>query len=101
MAETKPETAPELLPAKEVPEFSSWEEEAEWYDTHDTSQLETEPVDDGPFDTGDWKPKTIPLRLQRFEAEELARRAEVLGVSVLDYVILLVNRRVLDEEPLK
>jgi hypothetical protein len=98
---TKPKRAKTLLPATEVPEFSSIEEAAAWYDTHDTSALPSEPVEDYPG-SENWPRgfEHIILRLTASEAEKLRRRAAKLKIDYTTYVRLLINRHVLREPPM-
>ncbi len=98
---TKPKRATTLLPATEVPEFSSIEEAAEWYDTHDTSSLPSEPVDAYPG-SENWPRgfEHISIRITASEAEELRRRAAKLKLDYSTYVRLLINRHVLGKSPI-
>ena len=98
MARTRGHKAPDLPLASEVPEVPSEAAAAEWYDTHDTSQLETESVD-GRSSTGRGL-ETVAIRVSRHEILELKRRAKDLGVGHTTYIRLLINRHVLREPPI-
>lgn len=89
-----------LLPATEVPKLETEEEAARWYETHDTSQLPSEPVTE--WETSGPAPglDTIAVRVSRREIEELKRRAQRLGIGYTTYVRVLINRHVLDEPPI-
>ena len=93
-------SAHRLLPAREEPESMTEAEAAEWYDTHDTSQLATEPVVD-PEHAPVATLQTISVRVSSREAEELGQRAKRLGIDCTSYIHVLINRHLLDEAPLQ
>lgn len=63
-----------------IPSFSSIEEEAEWWDTHDSANFDEEvvPVE---LTVGPELRDNITLKLDPDEREELDRRARELGVG--------------------
>jgi predicted DNA binding CopG/RHH family protein len=81
-------THPPALPvAHTVPDFATDEEAAEWYETHDLSELPLEEVPLAPRG----KLVTVAVRLSEREVEELKRRAGKLGVGYTTYLRMLVN----------
>ena len=100
MTRLKAQGKARLLPATEVPELSTEEEVAQWYETHDTSQLASEPVDEREASVPAPGLETIAVRVSRREIEELKRRAQRLGIGYTTYVRILINRHVLDEPPI-
>lgn len=94
--------APKLLPATEEPDFETEAEAAEWYDTHDTSQLPLAPVVDPPDAPAPSRiSEVITVRVSGRELEKLRERAQSLGFDCRTYVYLLINRHLLDEPPLR
>ena len=91
----------ELLPASAVPPFASEADAAEWYGSHDTSELPGEEVtEDFGYGGESAKLETICVRITRREMDELEQRAKNLSTDSVSYVRLLINRHVLDEKPL-
>lgn len=88
----------DLLPAETTPTFRTEADAADWYATHDTSRLPTEPAKDvepapGPL-------VTVAVRVSAREVAELKRRAARLGIGHTTYVRMLINRHVLSEPPM-
>ncbi len=85
-----------LLPATQEPEFKSVEEAAEWYDTHDTSQLPGEEVIAEPGGAAATHLETVAVRISSREIEELKRRSARLGVGYTTYMRMLINKHIAD-----
>jgi predicted DNA binding CopG/RHH family protein len=82
--------------AYDVPRIASNDEAADWYLEHDTSKLDVEEVPLSPRG----RLVTVAIRLPEFEVDELKRRSARLGIGYTTYVRMLVNRHILDEEPI-
>lgn len=86
----------DLPKASEVPpEFSSLEEAAAWYDTHDTSEL--------PGETVDVEPAPVPTvsRSVRFDLDTMGRLRRVAvdrGVEVTQLMRQWIEERLAEEE---
>ena len=93
-----PKARARLLPAKEVPEFASEAEAADWYNSHDTSDLPTEEVPSVRSESRGME--TVAIRISPRELEEIKRRAERLGIGHTTYIRLLINHHVLAESEL-
>lgn len=90
----------ELLPAKKIPPLTSVAETADWYDSHDTSELSLPPATDEVPSPSPTRLETVAIRLSLHEIDELRKRAARLGIGYTTYIRMLVNRHVLDERPL-
>ena len=99
MAKPRTGKAPRLAVAEEIPDLQSEAAAAHWYDSHDTSRLRTESVDDHTPARGGLE--TIAVRVSRVEIEELKLRAKQLGIGYTTYVRMLINRHVLREAPIQ
>lgn len=100
MEKTSKTKAPRPEEATVVPDLGSEADAADWYDTHDTAHLPSEPAEDyGRLA----KPAldTVAVRLSRREVNELKRRAAKLGIGYTTYVRMLINRHVLQEPPIQ
>ena len=89
--------ADEQTSAADAREPADDAEAAVWYDTHDTTGLDTEEV---PVERPRPGLTTVAVRLAPGEVAELQRRAKRLGVGYTTYVRMLINRHVLEEKPL-
>ena len=78
-----------LKMAHEEPTEGSLEELADWYDVHDTSQLETVAVYTAPERR---RLVTVALRLPEAQVARLRERAEALGVGYTTYIRMLLTR---------
>jgi predicted DNA binding CopG/RHH family protein len=91
------------LAGREPPPGASKDEIAEWFANTDLADVDLEPV----VEPGEAlmpssrKLETVAVRLPGWEIEELKRRAERLGIGYTTYVRMLVNRHVLDEDPIR
>ncbi len=79
-----------------MPEFKSIEEAAEWYDTHDTSQLSGEEVIAEPGRVAVTHLETVAVRISSREIEELKRRSARLGVGYTTCMRMLINKHIAD-----
>jgi hypothetical protein len=75
-----------------IPAFNSIEEEAEFWDTHDFTDFleETEPFE---LTVGPELRRSVTVRFETDDREELDRRAEELGVEPAELVRMWVEER--------
>ncbi|MEJ7902234.1 MAG: CopG family antitoxin [Thermomicrobiales bacterium] len=79
-----------------IPSFNNIEEEAEFWDTHDTADFpdEFQPVE---VTIGGDLAERLTIRLDRDDRDELARRARAIGVGPSTLVRMWVKERLEQE----
>lgn len=80
-----------------IPSFNNIEEEAEWWDTHDISELigpERQPVE---VDVGPELAGRLTIRLGQANREELQRRAKSQGIGPSTLARMWIKERLQQE----
>lgn len=71
------------LKKSRIPKFSSYEEEAEFWDTHSVTDFEDETEDvEIIFDLAKPRNETLVLRIQKTMKDKLAHLAEKKGINI-------------------
>lgn len=77
-----------------IPDFKSYEEEANFWDTHDITDFEDETKDvEIIFDLNKPKEETLVVRLQKNLKEKLEKLAQRRGVSLSTLARILLTER--------
>lgn len=79
-----------------IPSFNSIEEEAEWWDTHDSGEYDEEfvPVE---LTVGPRPTSVIRVSLDGRDIDELGRRADVLGVGITELARMWIEEHLKKE----
>ena len=95
-------STPRIVP--EPPPGATEDEIASWFAEVDLSELDLDEVTNTAV-VADPRParglQTVSLRLPGWEVAELRKRADRLGLGYTTYIRLLVNRHLIDEEPIR